>query len=105
MLTLNHIIIFIVPAIIYLLITKQSPKKVLRLNKIHIKDILIVVCLAFVCQPIMTFFSLISQFFFENEIGNFVGQIVSTPYWILLLLIAVLPAITEEITIRGIVLS
>ena len=105
MLSINHMIIFIVPAIIYLLITKQSPKKVLRLNKIHIKDVLIVICLAFVCQPIMTFFSLISQFFFENEIGNFVGQIVSTPYWILLLLIAVLPAITEEITIRGIVLS
>ena len=105
MLTINHIIIFIVPALIYLLITKQSPKKVLRLNKLHIKDIFIVICLAFVCQPIMTFFSLISQFFFENEIGNFVGEIVNTPYWILLLLIAVLPAITEEITIRGIVLS
>lgn len=105
MLTINHIIIFIVPAIIYLLITKQSPKKVLRLNKLSIKNILIVICLAFLCQPIMTFFSLISQFFFENEVGNFVGQIVNTPYWVLLLLIAVLPSITEEITIRGIVLS
>lgn len=48
---------------------------------------------------------MISQFFFENEIGNFVGEIVNTPYWILLLLVAVLPAITEEITIRGVVLS
>ncbi len=105
MLTINHIIIFIIPAGIYLLITKQSPKKVLRLNKLYMKDVLIVICLAFVCQPIMTFFSLISQFFFENEIGNFVGEIVNTPYWILLLLIAVLPAITEEITIRGVVLS
>ena len=53
----------------------------------------------------MTFFSLISQFFFENEIGNFVTEIVASPYIILLLLIAVLPAITEEITIRGVVLS
>ena len=65
MLSINHTIIFIVPAIIYLLITKQSPKKVLRLNKIHIKDVLIVICLAFVCQPIMTFFSLMSQFFLK----------------------------------------
>ena len=53
----------------------------------------------------MTFFSLISQFFFENEIGNFVTGIVDSSYIILLLLIAVLPAITEEITIRGVVLS
>lgn len=102
---INHIIIFIVPAIIYLLLTKQSPKKVLRLNKLYFKDIILIIGLAFVCQPIMTFFSLISQFFFENEIGNFVGEIVNTPYWILLLLVAVLPAITEEITIRGVVLS
>lgn len=105
MLTLNHIIVFIIPAIIYLLLTRQSPKKVLRLNKLYLKDILIIIGLAFVCQPIMTFFSLISQFFFENEIGNFVGEIVNTPYWILLLLVAVLPAITEEITVRGVVLS
>lgn len=102
---INHIIIFIVPAIIYLLLTKQSPKKVLRLNKLYFKDIILIIGLAFVSQPIMTFFSLISQFFFENEIGNFVGEIVNTPYWILLLLVAVLPAITEEITIRGVVLS
>ena len=105
MLVINHIIVFIIPAFIYLLITKQSPKKVLRLNKLHIKDIFIIICLSFICQPIMTFLSLISQFFFENEIGNFIGEVVNSPYWVLLLLIAVLPAITEEITIRGVVLS
>lgn len=102
---INHTIIFILPAIIYLIITKQSAKRVLRLNKLYFKDMLLVVALGFVCQPIMTFFSLISQFFFENEVGNFMGAIINTPYWILLLLVAVLPAITEEITIRGIVLA
>jgi hypothetical protein len=89
MLVINHIIVFIIPAFIYLLITKQSPKKVLRLNKLHIKDIFIIICLSFICQPIMTFLSLISQFFFENEIGNFIGEVVNSPYWILLLLIAI----------------
>ena len=85
MLFISHIVTFIFPAIIYLIVTKQSARDVLKLNK--------------------TFFSLISQFFFENEIGNFVTNIVESPYIVLLLLIAVLPAITEEITIRGIVLS
>lgn len=102
---LSHTIIFIIPAIIYLIITKQSPKKVLKLNKLYLTDSLLLILLAFICQPIMMFFSLISQFFFENEIGNFVGTIVETPYIVLLLLIAVLPAITEEITIRGVILS
>ncbi len=98
MLFISHIVTFIFPAIIYLIVTKQSARDVLKLNKLYFKDILLIILLAFVCQPIMTFFSLISQFFFENEI-------VESPYIVLLLLIAVLPAITEEITIRGIVLS
>ena len=105
MLLISHVITFILPAIIYLIITKQSIKDALKLNKLYFKDALLIILLAFVCQPIMTFFSLISQFFFENEIGNFVTEIVASPYIILLLLIAVLPAITEEITIRGVVLS
>lgn len=105
MLLISHVITFIFPAIIYLIITKQSVKDVLKLNKLYFKDALLIILLAFICQPIMTFFSLISQFFFENEIGNFVTGIVDSPYIILLLLIAVLPAITEEITIRGVVLS
>ena len=105
MLLISHIITFIFPAIIYLVITRQSAKDVLKLNKLYFKDTLLIILLAFVCQPIMIFFSLLSQFFFENEIGNFVTGIVNSPYIILLLLIAVLPAVTEEITIRGIVLS
>ena len=105
MLLISHIITFIFPAIIYLVITRQSAKDVLKLNNLYFKDTLLIILLAFVCQPIMTFFSLLSQFFFENEIGNFVTGIVNSPYIILLLLIAVLPAVTEEITIRGIVLS
>ena len=105
MLFSSHIVTFIFPAIIYLIVTNQSARDVLKLNKLYFKDILLIILLAFVCQPIMTFFSLISQFFFENEIGNFVTNIVESPYIVLLLLIAVLPAITEEITIRGIVLS
>ena len=84
---------------------KQSAKDVLKLNKLYLKDTLLLILLAFLCQPIMTFFSLISQFFFENEIGNFVTGIVDSPYIVLLLLIAILPAITEEISIRGVVLS
>ena len=105
MLLISHIITFIFPAIIYLVITRQSAKDVLKLNKLYFKDTLLIILLAFVYQPIMTLFSLLSQFYFENEIGNFVTGIVNSPYIILLLLIAVLPAVTEEITIRGIVLS
>lgn len=105
MLVLNHAIIFLIPAIMYVIITKSSAKDTFKLNKLYLKDTILIILLGFVCQPIMTFFSLITSFFFNNEIGVFMTEIVSTPYIFLLMLVAVLPAITEEITIRGVVLS
>lgn len=101
----NHVILFLVPAIIYLLVTKSSFKNKLRLNKLHWQDTLLIILLAFVVQPVMTFLSLISTFFFNNEVGSFIYEISSTPYVLLLGLVALLPSITEEITVRGIVLS
>lgn len=104
-LLITHSLLFLLPAIIYIIVTKQPTKEVLKLNKLHLKDLFFIILLAIVCQPVMTFFSLISQFFFTNEIGGLINNILETPYIILLLLIAVMPAITEEITIRGIILS
>jgi len=101
----NHVILFLVPAIIYLLVTKSSFKIKLRLNKLHWQDTLLIILLAFIVQPVMTFLSLISTFFFNNEVGSFIYEISSTPYVLLLGLVALLPSITEEITLRGIVLS
>lgn len=105
LLVLNHAIIFLIPAILYIAINKLSIKETLKLNKLYLKDMLLIVVLGFVCQPIMTFFSLVTSFFFKNEIGAFMTEIVSTQYILLLMLVAVLPAITEEVTIRGVILS
>lgn len=104
-LLLNHCILFLVPAIIYVLITKVSVRKTFRLNPISIKNILMVILLAVVIQPVVILFSLISSIFFPNEIGQFIGSIMDTPYLLLVLLIAGMPAITEEVTLRGVVLS
>lgn len=104
-LLLTHVITFLIPAIIYVIVTKSSVRDTFKLKKLYFKDILLIILLGFVSQPIMTFFSLITSFFFNNEVGAFMTEILSTPYLILLMLVAVLPAITEEVTIRGVILS
>lgn len=105
MLFLNHIVCFIIPAIIFFIITKENIKETLRLNKISINQILILILIAFLSQPIMMACSTISMLFFNNNVSMFFEYIQKTPYIILMMLIAVMPAITEEVTIRGIVLS
>ena len=101
----NHIIIFIIPAIIYVIITKCNVVETFKFKVLPLKDLIFVIILGFLCVPIMNFFGIISGFFFENNIGNLMTSISSTPYIVLMGIIALMPAITEEITLRGVILS
>lgn len=104
-LVMNHIIIFIVPAITYIVIAKANTKNILKLNKLKFKDILIAIVMAIVAQPIMVFLSYLSSLFFTNDVSFFMESTKNYPTWLMLIVVAVTPAITEEITMRGIVLS
>lgn len=104
-LILSHIIMFIIPAILYIIITKQKFKKVLRLNKIGVLDIAIAIGIGIVAQPVMSFFAYISSFLFTNDVAGMMSSLNSTPLWLMILMLGVTPAISEEITMRGIVLS
>ena len=104
-LLVTHTVVFIIPGIIYLIVSKRPIKETLRLNKLNKKSLGIVILISFLIQPVMSFLSLISTFFFNNDIAEMINEISSTNYFGLLLLIALLPAISEELTIRGIILS
>lgn len=104
-LILSHIIMFIIPAIIYVLVTKQKFKKVFRLNRIGILDVLIAIVIGILAQPVMSIFVYISSFFFTNDVAEVMVSLNSTPLWIMIIMLGVTPSISEEITMRGIILS
>lgn len=104
-LVLVHAIVFLLPAAIYLIVTKSNVKRTLRLNKISLKEFFYAILVAILAQPVVTLFSLISAFFFDNDVAKMMEGMQNTPYWMMLLIVAVTPAITEEITVRGIILS
>ncbi|MGL5574197.1 MAG: lysostaphin resistance A-like protein [Sarcina sp.] len=104
-LIISHVIIFILPAIGYILITRQSFKRVLKLNRIGIKDIVIAIIIGFIAQPVMSFFAYIASFFFTNDVAGMMSDLNSTPLWLMIIMIGVTPSISEEITMRGIMLS
>lgn len=105
MLMTNHFLLFVVPALIYLLVTRSNVRKTLRLNKLSWKNVGFIILLAILVQPIMSLCSLVSSYFFPNNVAEFVSQIQDMPYWQMLLIMAVTPAISEELTIRGVILS
>ena len=63
------------------------------------------ILIAALALPIMTFFSYTSSFFYTNDVALVLDQMRSFPLWLMILVVGVTPAITEEITIRGIALS
>ncbi|GKX68271.1 CPBP family intramembrane glutamic endopeptidase [Inconstantimicrobium mannanitabidum] len=100
-----HFSVFIPCALVFLLVTKKPIKKTLRFNKTPIENILLAVLLGLVCYPVMMLLSLITQLFVPNDVANFVQAMNPLSFGAMFFAIAVTPCITEEITMRGIILS
>lgn len=101
----TQILFLIVPIIIYLLVTKQSPISTLRIKPLKIKQLLLVIITGFLVVPIATFLGLITNLVFHNNVNDVLGKMSSLPLWAMVLIIALTPAICEELTMRGAVLS
>ncbi|GMQ58545.1 hypothetical protein AN1V17_29400 [Vallitalea sediminicola] len=93
------------PVIIYFIITRQPVKKTLMLKKLDIINVLLAIGIGLLIQPLLWLINIISQIFFENKISGTIFTLAEYPLWMLLILVAVLPAINEEIVTRGILMS
>ncbi|MBE6043887.1 MULTISPECIES: CPBP family intramembrane glutamic endopeptidase [Clostridium] len=102
---LPQILLLLIPTIIYFIITKKPIKDTLKLKKIGIKSIGIIIAVGIFAQPIAMFLSFITQFVFPNRISQVVSSLDDIPLIVRLCIIALIPAICEEITMRGVVLA
>jgi membrane protease YdiL (CAAX protease family) len=104
-LVVTQVLFLLVPVLLYLLVTGLPIKQTLRLNKLSIVDIIIIIAIALVSQPIAAFFAQLSNIFFKDTISQVVKEIQSISYLKQLGIIALTPAICEEVTMRGVILS
>lgn len=104
-LVMPQILLLLVPTIIYFILTRQSVIETLRLKKIGVKTIFIVIAIGLISMPIATFLSLITQFVFPNRISQVVSALDNIPFIIRIGVVALTPAICEEITMRGVILA
>jgi membrane protease YdiL (CAAX protease family) len=104
LLALHEYIVLLIPALIFILLTKQSPKEVFRLNKIKLLDAAIAILIAFLAQPVASFLSQVTALFFDNPVAQAFEVLKTIPYPKLLFIMAITPAICEEMVTRGIVL-
>lgn len=91
-----------IPVLVYVICTKGQAIRDIHFKKIKIENVLIVVIFSWLCMPIAGFLNVISMFFAENHVVATVGSLTDNPFIVNVLMIAVVPAILEEIAYRGI---
>jgi membrane protease YdiL (CAAX protease family) len=101
----TQVLFLFVPVLLYFLITGLPIKQTLRLNKLSILDILIVIAIAVLAQPIASFFAAISGLFFQDNVTPVLKELGNISYLKQLGIIALTPAICEELTMRGVILA
>lgn len=104
LLAVDEYIFLLLPVVLYIIITKQSPKEVFRLNKLPLVDAVVVIVIAGLCLPIASFLSYLTSLFFQNPVSDAFTKLSSVPLYAMLFMMALTPAICEEAVTRGVVL-
>lgn len=102
---LIELLLIFLPAILYIVVTKQSLREVLSLRTISFESTVIALLIGLLIYPVASFIGLISQFFFYNYLADTFEVFSNFPLWQGILMIAVIPAICEETAMRGAVLN
>jgi len=97
----RQVVGLLLPLGIWLALTKDSFKRNMPHRPLGGKNILIIVLLSFSIQPIANLISAITSLFVTNDIAEMVAVLSATPWWLLILAMAVTPGIIEELVFRG----
>lgn len=96
---------FIVPTIIYFLVTKNKFSDVIKIKPISFVNVIYIILITALFSPINMIISAAGQLIFPNIIGDGLKPILEQGLIFSLLVVAVMPAICEEIMFRGVLLS
>ncbi len=104
-LIISEALFFGVPFILYLLITRRSVSQVLPLRRLSFRNTGLIILMMISIQPLMMFLSSLSSIVFPNNISNVFSEMGGINIATAMLAMSVTPAIFEEITFRGVILS
>lgn len=90
------------PVVIYLVITGTNPLKLISFKLFHPLAAVMVILMTYCVLPLTSLVNLISMLFVENALTDMSVVIARNNFWLDLLFIAVIPALSEEFAFRGI---
>ncbi|MFX0548391.1 CPBP family intramembrane glutamic endopeptidase [Hathewaya histolytica] len=104
-LIIGSILFVYMPAVIYILVNKQSFKDTLKLNKLGFDNALSCGLIFLLLLPVTSFCNLLTSVWFKNNIPEAMGNTYSGSALLFFFTLAVMPAIGEELVMRGVILD
>lgn len=95
-------LIFGIPTLIFVLIKKAYWPGWIAFHKMKISTCLLVALFAVLLIPLVTFINILSMLFSVNMISDTLNGLDQMPFWQIVLIVAVMPAICEELIHRGV---
>lgn len=102
---LSQVFMFILPAAVYFLISRENIIETLKLKPLAFKNIILILIISIFIQPFMSLLSFITMLFFPNNVSELMDALDFIPLYQMVIAIGVAPAICEEIFFRGVVFS
>ena len=98
--------LIIVPVLVYAAVTRQNLFRLIRFRKVNLWSLLLVIPLVALLEPVIICVNAFSMAFSTNVIaGTMEGITGMLPYVAGISLMALLPAVVEETTFRGVLLN
>lgn len=95
-------VLYFAPVLIFLLIKRVRLTRWIPFQKIRISTVLLTVLVTFLFMPLTSFLNLLSMLFSTNFVSESSEQMASNPIGLNLLMVAVIPAVLEELIFRGV---
>ena len=102
LLMLSQIFGLLLPLVIWTLFRGESLIGSIPRSPLSGKNVMLIIVISIFIQPTMMAVSGLTTLLFPNEIVEFVGEMgIQQSFWVMLLAVAVTPAIIEELVFRG----
>lgn len=96
-------IIIVLPALVYLLTTKQNISQAIGIRPISASNVILLIFFTFCMSPVMTFINALSRLIARDVTITTMSKVTEqNPFFISLICIAVVPALFEESIYRGV---
>ena len=100
-----QLVVLMLPLLLWLKIKRDKFAPNMPNWSLGTKNIILIVALSFLLQPVMMTISGISSLFFTNYVSETMYSLMNYPLWLILLAMAVTPAVCEELVFRGYIQS